>query len=122
MFQQIENNSERNSVFLDVIVKSSDDTVYSHLIECLQKFGQGKLAYKLVDISEELAILSGSKLTFFRRSTLHMHPSAIRLTVGNGSLMTDGCIGLSVKTKVSCQMDSFGYKGPPCRLSKAGKL
>ena len=46
-------------------MKSTDDTVYGRIIECLHRFGQGKLANKLVDINEELLLLKGSKSCYY---------------------------------------------------------
>lgn len=57
--QQLEDRNDRNSAFLELIMKSSDDTIYGRIIECLHSFGQGKLANKLVDINEELLLLKG---------------------------------------------------------------
>ena len=46
-------------------MKSTDDTIYGRIIECLHRFGQGKLANKLVDINEELLLLKGSKSCYY---------------------------------------------------------
>ena len=59
--QQAEEGASRNSAFLAHIVKSSDDTVYTRLIECLHRVGQPRIANLLVDVSEELTILNQSK-------------------------------------------------------------
>ena len=52
-------------------MKSADDSIYKRIIECLHRFGQGKLANKLVDINEELVMLNESKFFFINNKTFH---------------------------------------------------
>jgi len=56
--QQAGGRSEQNAVFVDILLAKEADTTYSGVVECLQITGQERVIAHLLDISEEMLILS----------------------------------------------------------------
>ncbi|KAH3695719.1 uncharacterized protein LOC127862954 [Dreissena polymorpha] len=56
--QQTEDHAARNALFLDLILTKESDSVYTTLVECLLRSGQTSTMRLLMDVKEEMIILS----------------------------------------------------------------
>lgn len=60
-FQLINQPADRNRSFLDAVMRGDDDTVYRKLITCLHRSGQMGAASQLMDVREEMLLLSDTQ-------------------------------------------------------------